>query len=107
MRPIAIQVRAKLMSDAAAGSYALLPPMSERYGPNAGRARNVAIVYSPITIASVRNAPDSNDTRRLGRMTCQRIRTQPAPRLWDASVRLWMSIERSPTSTARYMYGNE
>ena len=45
---IAIQVSPKLISDTAAGSYALLPPRSDRYGPNAGRARKFAIVNSPI-----------------------------------------------------------
>ena len=40
-------------------------------------------------------------------MTCQRIRTQPAPRLCDASVRVRTSIVRRPVSTARYMYGND
>ncbi len=32
---------------------------------------------------------------------------QPAPRLWAASVRLWMSMARRPLSTDRYMYGSD
>ena len=62
---------------------------------------------SPITIASVRNAPDRSATRRLGRMIFTMIVNQPAPRLWAASVRLRMSIARSPASTERYMYGSD
>ena len=62
---------------------------------------------SPMTIASVRNAPLSRATRRFGRITATRIRGQPAPRLWAASVRLRTSIGRRPVSTARYMYGND
>src|SRR5258705_8564165 len=77
------------------------------YGPNAGRARNVAIVYSPTTIASVRNAPLRRETRRFGKITRTSRVNQLAPRLCDASVRLRTSIERRPVSTARYMYGNE
>ena len=57
MRIMASHVEPKLMIATAAGSYAWFVPSSDRYGPNAGRARNVAIVNSPMTIASVRNAP--------------------------------------------------
>src|SRR5512146_1360756 len=81
--------------------------MSARYGPNAGRARNVAIVYSPMTMARVRNAPDRSDTRRFGRITRHSVRNHPAPRLCDASVNERTSLERRPTSTARYMYGSD
>jgi hypothetical protein len=50
------------------------------------RARTWAIVYSPMTIASVRKAPDSSEVRRFGKMTRARILVQPEPRLWAASV---------------------
>ena len=106
--PIASHVRPKLMSDTAAGVYGWLRPSSERYGPNAAlRARNVAIVYSPMTMASVRNAPDRSAVRRFGKITRHRIRAQPEPRLWAASVRVRTSIAARPVSTARYMYGND
>ena len=65
------------------------------------------MVYSPTTIASVRNAPDRSAVRRFGRMTRRMIRVQPAPRLWAASVSDRTSIEARPVSTARYMYGND
>src|SRR3954471_15348213 len=107
IRIIAIQVRAKLMIDAAAGSYALVWPSNDRYGPNAGRARNVAMVNSPMTMASVRKAPDSRATRTFGRMTKTMLRGQPAPRLWAASVNERMSMDWRPVSIARYMYGND
>src|SRR6187401_1161645 len=107
IRIIAIQVRAKLMIDAAAGSYAFVWPRSDRYGPNAGRARKVAMVYSPTTMARVRKAPDRRATRTFGRMTWTMIRGQLAPRLWAASVSERMSIDWRPVSIARYMYGND
>ena len=62
---------------------------------------------SPITIARLRNAPDSSATRRFGRMILTMMVNQPAPRLCAASVRVRMSIARSPASTERYMYGSD
>src|ERR1041384_3517351 len=63
MAIIASHVSPKLISDTAAGSYALDWLSRFRYGPNAGRARNVAIVNSPRTMASVRKAPLRSATR--------------------------------------------
>jgi hypothetical protein len=64
-------------------------------------------VNSPTTIARVRNAPDRTAVLRFGKMTWRRIRNQPAPRLWAASVRTRTSMAARPASTARYMYGND
>ena len=66
MTTIASQVSPKLMSDTAAGWYGWFRPSSDRYGPNARfRARKFAIVYSPMTMASVRNAPDRSDVAQV------------------------------------------
>ena len=61
------------------------------------------MVNSPMTMAKVRKAPESSATRTFGRMTRSMIVSQPAPRLWAASVSVRTSIERMPVSTARYM----
>ena len=105
--PIAIHVRPKLMIVTAAGSNALSRPSNARYGPKAGRTRKLAMVYSPMTMASVRKAPLSRATRMFGKITEMRIRVQPAPMLWAASVRVRTLIACRPLSTARYIYGNE
>ena len=107
MKPIAIQVSPKLTRATADCWYGSLLPSSERYGANAGRARKLAMVNSPMTMARVRNAPLSSATRRFGRMIRDMTVNQPAPRLCDASVSARMSIARRPVSTARYMYGND
>src|SRR4051794_16266436 len=67
----------------------------------------LAIVYSPMTIARVRKAPDRSETRMFGRITWTRMRPQPEPMLWAASVSVRTSIVLRPVSTARYMYGSE
>ena len=77
MKPIAIQVSPKLTRATADCWYGSLLPSSERYGANAGRARKLAIVNSPMTMARVRNAPLSRATRRFGRMIRTMIR-EPA-----------------------------
>ena len=92
MRPIAIQVRPKLMTVTAAGSYALFLPSSERYGPKAwpGQEGRDRVLADDDGEGEERSA-NRSATRMFGKMTCSRIRIQPAPRLWAASVRLRMS----------------
>ena len=96
------QVSAKLMMARADDSYVLFCPISDMYGPKALMpTRKLAMVNSPTTVASVRNAPLSSAERRLGKMTCSRIVPQPAPRLCAASVRERTSMAARPVSTAR------
>ena len=64
-------------------------------------ADSVAIVNSPITIASVRNAPESAATVMFGRMTRPSVVRQLAPRLCDASVSVCTSIDLNPASSAK------
>jgi hypothetical protein len=66
----------------------------------------LAIVYSPMTIASVRNEPARAAALMLGRITRKSVVGQPAPRLCEASVSVCTSIERNPVSSEKYMYGN-
>ena len=61
------------------------------------------MVNSPMTMAKVRNAPDSTATSTFGRITRVMMVSQPAPRLCAASVRVATSMARRPVSTARYM----
>ncbi|MNJ04264.1 hypothetical protein D3C73_1649360 [compost metagenome] len=56
-----------------------------------------------MTMAKVKNAPESTATRTLGRMMRDRIVVQPAPRLWAASVSVETSMVLRPVSTARYI----
>ena len=60
---------------------------------------------SPITIASVRNAPPSAAARMFGRITRTSVVAQLAPRLCEASVSVCTSIARKPASSEKYMYG--
>ena len=69
-------------------------------------AERLAIVNSPITIASVRNEPPRAATRMFGRITRSSVVRQLAPRFCDASVSVWTSIARKPASREKYMYGN-
>jgi hypothetical protein len=64
------------------------------------------MVYSPITMARVRNEPASAAALMLGRITRHSVVGHPAPRLWDASVSVCTSIERKPVSSEKYMKGN-
>ena len=70
------------------------------------KAARLAIVNSPITIASARKQPLSAATLMFGRITVPIVLTQPAPRLRDASVSVCTSIARKPASRAKNMYGN-
>src|SRR6185437_1406425 len=71
----------------------------------AGRLSRLAMVNSPMTMASVRKAPDSSATMMLGKMTLNRIVGVLAPRMLAASVSVCTSIVLRPVSTARYMEG--
>ncbi len=71
------------------------------YVGNVSNALSEAIVNSPITIASVRNAPASAATRMLGRITRMSVVRQLAPRFSDASVSVCTSIERKPASSEK------
>src|SRR3954451_2862491 len=73
---------------------------------NVLNAARFAIVNSPMTIASVRNEAARAAARMFGRMTFTSVVVQRAPRLCDASVRVWTSIERKPASSEKNMYGN-
>ena len=61
------------------------------------------MVNSPMTMAKVRNAPDSTATSTFGRMTRTMIVNQPAPRLCGRFGQGATSMARRPVSTARYM----
>src|SRR4051794_1214221 len=65
----------------------------------------LAIVNSPITIASVRNAPDSAACFTFGRITRRSVVRHVAPSDCDASVSVCTSIARKPASSERYTYG--
>ena len=56
---------------------------------------------SPITIASVRNAPASAAVRMFGRITRNSVVRHVAPRLCEASVSVCTSIARKPESSEK------
>ena len=61
---------------------------------------------SPITIASVRNAPRARRRGCSEGSPAGASSRQLAPRLCDASVSVCTSIERKPASSEKNMYGN-
>ena len=65
------------------------------------KAERLAIVNSPITIASVRKAPLSAATLMFGRITRPSVVRQDAPRLCEASVSVCTSIARKPASSEK------
>ena len=100
---MAAHVIPKLISDTAAAGYACVSLMYWMYVGNVWNAERLAIVYSPITIASVRNEPASAATRMFGRITRPSVVRQVAPRLRDASVSVCTSIARKPASSEKYI----
>ena len=68
--------------------------------------RNAAVLGIFSYYCDCQRAPDSIAVRKLGKMMRSKMRPQPAPRDWAASVRERTLMEASPLSTARYMYGN-
>ena len=68
-------------------------------------AESAAIVYSPITIARVRNAPLNAATLMFGRITRASVVRQVAPRFSEASVSVCTSIARKPASSEKKTYG--
>jgi hypothetical protein len=65
------------------------------------KARSDEIVYSPRTSAIASTDADRMPPRMFGTMTWTIVRTQPAPRLLDASDRVAVSIDRRLASIAR------
>ncbi len=72
IRPIAIQVRPKLISGHGGRLVgACWRRAATGRGRRPGEPGRLAMVNSPMTMARVRKAPLSSATRRLGRMTCE------------------------------------
>ena len=69
------------MSVTAAAGYACDSLMNWMYVGNVWKVDSEAMVNSPITIASVRNAPARAATRMFGMITRPSVVRQPAPRL--------------------------
>jgi len=63
------------------------------------------MVYSPITIARVRNELLNTATFRLGKIIWNMMVNQFAPKLCAASVKDFTSIAARPTSMERYTKG--
>ena len=96
----------KLSSERAAASYGCVSLTNWMYVGKVLKVERLAIVNSPITIASVRKEPPSAAARMFGRITRVSVVRQLAPRLCEASVSVWTSIDRKPASREKYMYGN-
>ena len=61
----------------------------------------LAIVNSPRQSATISTVDESSEVPRFGRTTRHIVVSQPPPRLLDASVSVFRSMERSPASIAR------
>ena len=95
------QVTTSAMIEAETEMFAFSWSVSTIQTGNVVTRLRLAIVNSPRQSATISTVDESSEVPRFGRITRHMVVGQLAPRLLDASVSVFRSMERSPASIAR------